>query len=207
MTSRPKDYHSIMARQGDENALATGHATPTDSVQVPPAKSKSTMVITAVVATVLMIFVGFSASTLRMEGPTKSLDVPVEGMALLSKTRDCVFQECLDASCNAATAPYLCVFHNGGPHGGCSPVPWSEETCDDSCNVSPCTTLPFPDDVSSCKNQKCSREWCEAASMQRCGPTVPYQCTQGAGRLGCSDDPYHWVLNGCNSCCDVASCE
>jgi len=36
-----------------------------------------------------------------------------------SATADaCSFDECYASNCNAAVAPYECLFNNGGPHGG-----------------------------------------------------------------------------------------
>ena len=32
--------------------------------------------------------------------------------------RACTLSECFASSCNHEVAPYTCLFHNGGPHGG-----------------------------------------------------------------------------------------
>jgi hypothetical protein len=40
----------------------------------------------------------------------------------------CTFMEC-SKSCDHIEAPYLCLNHNGGPHGGCSSTPWVVGTC------------------------------------------------------------------------------
>jgi len=122
--------------------------------------------------------------------------------------RDCTFNECFDTSCDKKLAPFVCELWNGGPMGGCSPTPWLEGTCDDFCNLSNCDTLPIPPTTDSCKDVECSIEWCE--SPQLCGSDVPYQCTNGSGRFGCSDDPLQWTLRSststCSECCDITTC-
>ena len=120
------------------------------------------------------------------------------------QTRACTFFECLNSGCDPIGAPFTCLFHNGGPHGGCSPTIWTPETCSESCDLSECAEWPIPDSLESCEGSKCSPEWCQQGQL--CGKSVQYQCTEGPGRFGCSDDQYHWVLYGC-SCCDVNSCD
>jgi len=122
--------------------------------------------------------------------------------------RDCTFNECFDTSCDKKLAPFVCERWNGGPMGGCSPTPWLEGTCDDFCNLSNCESLPIPPTTDSCQDVQCSIEWCE--SPQLCGSDVPYQCTNGSGRFGCSDDPLQWTLRSststCSECCDITTC-
>jgi len=122
--------------------------------------------------------------------------------------RECTFNECFDTSCDKKLAPFVCERWNGGPMGGCSPTPWLEGTCDDFCNLSNCDTLPIPPTTDSCKDVHCTIEWCE--SPQLCGSDVPYQCTNGSGRFGCSDDPLQWTLyvstSTCSECCDITTC-
>ena len=165
------------------------------------------------VATTLLVAAFFVVAMTGSNAPTSTAmtnldNLPMEGM-VSSYKRDCIFSECLQARCDPDAAPYICLWHNGGPHGGCSPVPWSAGTCDDGCNVGACADLALPDDIISCSHMSCSPEWCEttARQAQQCGPEVPYQCTNGPGRLGCSEDPYYWVLNGCPECCNANTCD
>jgi hypothetical protein len=44
------------------------------------------------------------------------IQAPLEGMSLTA--RPCTFKECFASNCNHDVAPYTCLFHNGGPHGG-----------------------------------------------------------------------------------------
>ena len=124
-------------------------------------------------------------------------------------TTPCTFDECTRSMCNAETAPYVCLFHNGGVHGGCSPVPWTPETCTTQCDVAGCDDLEIPDSVQDC-NQDCPQEWCEVGP-RLCGSEAPYQCTDGASAFGCSADAYQWTFRvteaACSSCCKASSCE
>lgn len=167
--------------------------------------NKKTLVTAAVTAALLVLCLLSVRTTSSSSLPAKQMtldDVPMEGAA---KTRVCTFDECLKSQCNPTAAPYFCLFHNGGPHGGCSAVPWSGDSCDVSCDTSPCDDMPVPDDIPSCDGKPCTKAWCSLAAGQLCGPAAPYQCTEGGARFGCSDDADHWLLNGCN-CCDATTC-
>lgn len=89
-----------------------------------------------------------------------------------------------------------------------SPVAWSAFTCDDQCDLSGCDSLDIPDDTEGCAGQECGKQWC--AGGQVCHIDVPYQCTEGSARFGCSTDEYQWSLKvddaTCSKCCDMASC-
>lgn len=131
--------------------------------------------------------------------------VDMEGSANPKAARACTFTECLGlgASCDHKLAPYVCLRHNGGPHGGCSGIDWTPESCDESCDLGGCDKLEIPKDMASCAGLKCGTEWCK--SGQLCGKDVPYQCTDGPARFGCTSDAYHWVLAKL-PCCDVTTC-
>jgi hypothetical protein len=122
--------------------------------------------------------------------------------------RKCEFHECHPTSCDPGTAPYTCIRHNGGPHGGCSMVPWTPETCEDQCDLSDCASVRIPHDAESCQHMKCSDELC--ASPRLCHDAAPYQCMAGSGMYGCSSDKYHWAFQTtdatCSVCCDATAC-
>eukprot|EP01083_Nonionella_stella_P073857 199986_1 len=126
----------------------------------------------------------------------------------VSKVRDCTFDECYASSCDENSAPFICEFHNGGPHGGCSPIPWIEDTCDDQCYLKNCESLDIPDSTETCKGLECDENWCEIGQL--CGGDNKFQCTQGSSRFGCSSDELEWTLRTaevvCSSCCDVTTC-
>eukprot|EP00977_Amphora_coffeiformis_P023206 scaffold12514_cov145-Amphora_coffeaeformis.AAC.2 len=46
---------------------------------------------------------------------SKDNNIPMEAEA---HARACTFDECNASNCNHEVAPYTCLFHNGGPHGG-----------------------------------------------------------------------------------------
>jgi hypothetical protein len=133
-----------------------------------------------------------------------TMDAEMEGS---SKSRDCTFDECYGSACNAKVAPYTCLFHNGGPHGGCSPTPWISFTCDDACDLSKCDTLDIPDSTKGC-TEACTKEWCKGEQI--CPSDVPYQCVDGSARFGCSTDDLTWTLRTdsatCSECCDASQC-
>jgi hypothetical protein len=138
--------------------------------------------------------------------PTSSLgDVPLED---LEHARPCSFDECYATSCDAEFAPYTCLFHNGGPHGGCSDIPWVEDTCSEQCDLKDCSSIAIPDDVDSCENQECDDEWCLGGQV--CPSDAKYQCMAGSARFGCSTDMLHWTLKTdgptCSKCCDTVTC-
>lgn len=122
-------------------------------------------------------------------------------------TPPCTFDECNASNCDHTLAPYTCLFHNGGPHGGCSDHPWLSETCTTQCDLTGCAELDIPEDVTSC-SVKCEDEWCAGGRL--CGSDVPYQCTEGSSRFGCSADDFLWTFRSaatsCSSCCDVNTC-
>jgi hypothetical protein len=124
-----------------------------------------------------------------------------------SGVASCTFEECFSTSCNSELAPYTCLFHNGGPHGGCSDIPWVEGTCEKQCDLSGCDELEIPDDYENC-DVACGKSWCDAGRL--CGPDVQYQCQIGASAYGCSEDTFHWTLRtastACSSCCNVNLC-
>lgn len=106
--------------------------------------------------------------------------------------RACNFHECNTASCDVDAAPYTCITNNGGPHGGCSSYPWTAETCEDQCDLSPCANMSIPPLEYSCENVKCPDEWC--ASPRLCPNDAQYQCLGGAAMYGCSDDKFLWAF-------------
>lgn len=123
--------------------------------------------------------------------------------------RDCTLTECYAAGCDPASAPYVCLIHNGGPHGGCSAIPWVVGTCEVQCNLGICASLSIPADAPSCKNVYCGQEWCGADAV-KCGYSAPYLCKDGSAYGGCTEDEYGWSLkagdNICSDCCDVTAC-
>jgi len=131
------------------------------------------------------------------------MDYPME-----ERERACTFEECYDTSCDWNLAPHTCLRWNGGPHGGCSQKPWNRDTCTEGCDLSGCIALDIPEDYESCSAQ-CDDEWC-AAEERLCGSSVPYQCTDGASKFGCNDDPMMWTLiastSSCSTCCDARTC-
>lgn len=135
---------------------------------------------------------------------TEALDM--EGSA--KDVRSCTFEECYSTACDASSAPFACLFNNGGPHGGCSATPWVKGTCSDQCNLSGCDELDIPLDVKSCVGEPCPQDWCKGGQV--CPDLVPFQCVEGSARFGCSDDSLHWTLrvgvNTCGKCCDTTTC-
>jgi hypothetical protein len=123
----------------------------------------------------------------------------------------CTFEECYASNCNQEVAPFTCLFHNGGPHGGCSPTAWLEGTCTTQCDLTDCGFFDIPDDTESC-DQPCDKTFCTDFEDRLCGDDVPYQCTSGSAKFGCSIGKYEWTLrtssDTCSSCCNTnKSCE
>lgn len=126
------------------------------------------------------------------------------------EVRSCELEECMKAGCSKTLDPFVCLIHNGGPHGGCRDAPWLEGTCDIQCDLTICDTLVIPDSADSCEGRVCSDEWCEEKKGQRCGYTAPYQCMNGSAGLGCTSDELGWTFKTsdvvCSQCCDTRTC-
>mmetsp|Transcript_11724 Transcript_11724/g.19489 ORF Transcript_11724/g.19489 Transcript_11724/m.19489 type:complete len:214 (-) Transcript_11724:134-775(-) len=151
-----------------------------------------------------MLLLGGSSSN---NGAATTTSMALEGMtATTSAARACTLAECFASSCNHEVAPYTCLRHNGGPHGGCSPIEWTKASCTEQCDLSGCDDIDIPDDTPSCE-KACTKEWCKAGS---CGGDVGYTCTSGAARYGCSADALQWTLrtssDTCSACCDASLC-
>jgi hypothetical protein len=204
-----KTIYSEIPADHDNDDSAAGAGGP---VRRGSSSSAGQLVGVAVVVVLLLGLVGllFNPSS-NLQGQKASpllaaLDHGVafeEGTTTSAKTRSCTFDECVAANCDHDLAPFTCLLHNGGPHGGCSAGPWTDDSCSDSCNLSKCNTLDYPEDLKSCVGVLCGEEWCKIGQL--CGAGAQYQCQAGAGRFGCSADPYHWVLYGC-PCCDATTC-
>lgn len=121
----------------------------------------------------------------------------------------CTFKECNASNCNHIKAPYTCLFHNGGPHGGCSPTPWITGTCTTQCDLTHCAELDIPKDAESCDDTPCEKDVCTGDRL--CEHDVPYQCTAGSAKFGCSEGKFEWTFHTsdttCSSCCNAKSCK
>jgi hypothetical protein len=157
----------------------------------------------------LVFFAGMHSSS-NNEAPSAAMssNLPLMGSSHGETVRSCTFDECNGSNCNHDVAPYTCLFHNGGPHGGCSETPWTEASCTDQCDLTGCADLAIPDDAPSCDDVDCEEDWCSNGRL--CGPDVPYQCTDGASRFGCSADKFKWTFRSaatsCASCCNIKTC-
>ena len=123
--------------------------------------------------------------------------------------RACSFAECGRAGCDETSAPFLCV-DPATAFYGCSSAPWPETYCADSCSLAECATAEPPKTMKSCEGIKCPPEKCDPlVHYQKCGGEAPYQCTGGSSAMGCSADPYGWLLvpdTTCSGCCDFSAC-
>mmetsp|Transcript_19107 Transcript_19107/g.41363 ORF Transcript_19107/g.41363 Transcript_19107/m.41363 type:complete len:211 (-) Transcript_19107:166-798(-) len=158
----------------------------------------------------LVTFIAIYASVKENATPSDLTSVDMLGRSSPSSASACTFKECSASRCNHEVAPFTCLFHNGGVHGGCSPIPWTVETCTTQCDLTGCDDLDIPDDVEDCDVQ-CSDEWCTMGGQRLCGSTAQYQCMVGSSAFGCSDDRYQWTFRtsdaSCSSCCNADTCE
>lgn len=202
MTSAPTTAKSYQTIQVPSSHLWN---IPEEDRAAPHPSSRRTILLGAVVVGMLIVLVGVTAGS---GGPQVGDVPPGAPMMGSSGVRDCSFEECYASGCNHESAPFTCLFHNGGPHGGCSAIPWVKGTCTVQCNLSACDDIVIPPSTPDCDGIKCSAMWC--AGGQVCGPDVPYQCIGGSARFGCSDDPLQWTLRTdsvmCSKCCDVSTC-
>ncbi|KAL7525412.1 hypothetical protein ACHAWF_003917, partial [Thalassiosira exigua] len=155
------------------------------------------------VLSVIFLAVGGNASV--RGSPALSL-APSGGKA--KKTAPCTFKECYASNCNPKVAPYTCLFHNGGPHGGCSPTEWVGASCTKSCDLTHCAGMDIPKDTESC-DKPCKKAVCNGDRL--CNSDAPYQCTSGSATFGCSVGKLEWTLKTssgtCSSCCNANTCK
>ncbi|OEU11702.1 hypothetical protein FRACYDRAFT_270658 [Fragilariopsis cylindrus CCMP1102] len=163
-----------------------------------------------VVSMLLVIAIAVYSST-GSSATTAAATVALGNNYVSSSVPSCTFEECYGSNCNHEVAPFTCLFNNGGPHGGCSPTPWLEGTCTTSCDLTNCSFLDIPEDTKSC-DQPCDQTFCTDYADRLCGDDVPYQCTSGSAKFGCSNGKLEWTLrtssDTCSSCCNTnKSCE
>lgn len=65
---------------------------------------------------VILLLMAIVATTSLLAWMGSRHRVPLEGMSMVA--RPCTFEECFASNCNHEVAPYTCLYHNGGPHGG-----------------------------------------------------------------------------------------
>jgi len=166
-----------------------------------------------VLSMVLVIAIAVYSSTGSAAAATVALESNANSnyVSSSSSVPSCTFEECYGSNCNQEVAPFTCLFNNGGPHGGCSPTPWLEGTCTTSCDLTNCGLLDIPEDTKSC-DQPCDQTFCTNYADRLCGDDVPYQCTSGSAKFGCSNGKLEWTLrtssDTCSSCCNTnKSCE
>jgi len=126
-----------------------------------------------------------------------------------SDVRACTFGECERGGCDVGSAPFLCVDPKTAYYG-CSALPWDGDVCANSCDMETCSEAKPAEGQESCAGVQCPSDRCASdTTYQRCGAGAPYQCLKGSSAMGCSDDPYGWVLVDdviCSSCCDDSAC-
>ena len=65
---------------------------------------------------VIAVIASLHLSLLVTRATGSKIQAPLESMSLTA--RACTFKECFADNANHEAAPYTCLFHNGGPHGG-----------------------------------------------------------------------------------------
>jgi hypothetical protein len=218
-----KKYESISRASADyddddeeERARVT---TSTTTTAMTTSTSTNPIVWVGVVALFLMtIVLAANNNPLPPSSGTSPMLQASELMIALPPPPSCTFEECISSHCDYSVAPFLCLIHNGGPHGGCSHVPWAVDACTVSCHMGGCDDLHPPSDAISCDGWHCEEtpeeeggiSSCGGGGGQSCGRDAPYVCTSGSASHGCSDDEYHWTAytseETCSSCCDVRTC-
>ena len=157
----------------------------------------------------IVVLIGMLSSSYYFSprGDTRAALIQGASFASTSNANACTFEECYASNCNQDVNPYTCLWHNGGFHGGCSAIPWTQESCEVSCSLAHCKDLPIPDTIKGCTDA-CPNEWCRGGQV--CHVTAPYQCMTGSARFGCSAEPLMWTLktdgSTCSSCCDTGTC-
>jgi len=202
--ARKSDYDSIPESKTVDEEMSESPMEQVSSINT--ALSFRSKLMIAVSTGIAFCVVAMTAT--RFSTITASIGVSLLGSPDSSSGAPaCTFDECFATHCNAEVAPFTCLLHNGGPHGGCSDSPWLPETCDKQCDLSACSDLEIPASTESC-DVPCDAKWCE---MNRfCGKDAPYQCTSGSSAFGCSSDKLAWTLRSasttCSACCNSNTC-
>jgi hypothetical protein len=84
---------------------------------------RNVMVTVAIAVTLGLIAISFTISAGMTSGTTNTAAIVLMRKHHGKKVRKCSFGECLTATCQFLTAPYICL-EFGGPYDGCSSTPW-----------------------------------------------------------------------------------
>ena len=170
--------------------------------------SLSKLIVGGALATLLVVLAVVNYSSSQAPPASILTSLGIQGKGDTTTTPSCSFSECYASNCNHQVAPYTCLFHNGGPHGGCSPTPWTLGSCTKSCDLSHCAGMDIPKGTDSC-DKPCKKEVCIGDRL--CDSDAPYQCTSGSAAFGCSAGKFEWTLKTssqtCSGCCDAGTCK
>ena len=206
------NYDTIPQIHDDEEVEAATTPTTTTHQSEGGSNAGSSKLIIGGALSMLLVFIAVRLSTTAAgdvtTGSSTMLRFPnLKGFSSSSSTA-CSFKECWASNCNQKLAPYTCLFHNGGPHGGCSATPWVAGSCTTSCSLEHCAGMNIPKGTPSC-DKPCTKEVCTGDRL--CHSDAPYQCTNGAAAFGCALGSMEWTLKTssqtCSSCCDATTCK
>ena len=186
----------------ERSPLGKGHF-PANSVHPPP--TSFTRAAVGLAVSLLLIF------AVAVARPSTGKSVPPLS-AVNQRIPSCTLTDCYGFQCDWSLAPFVCLQWNGGIHGGCSPSPWVQGTCDEQCDSSDCGSdaVTGGDVEGGGCDVRCPPELC-LNEMRLCGGGAKYQCLVGSAAYGCSGDLFDWSVKTpettCSKCCNANLCD
>ena len=112
----------------DNEEAAECQTSTTTTKQLDGSNGPSKLIIGGVLMVLVFLAVRYSTGDVATTAGSATLMLPhLKGTS--SSTMACSFEDCYASNCNQKVAPYTCLIHNGGPHGGCSATPWVAGSC------------------------------------------------------------------------------
>lgn len=215
----------------DKEEPAVCQTSTTTAKQILGSNGPSKLMIGGALTFLVFLAVRYSTGTGDVATAESTMMLPQHLKGKSSSTMACSFEDCYASKCNQKVAPFTCLIHNGGPHGGCSATPWVAGSCErlPLC----CFFVRIMNDIhelthslflfyfffflgtKSCDLSHCAgldipkdTDSCdkpckkEVCTADRlCNADAPYQCTSGAATFGCSVGKLEWTLNTSSQTC------
>ena len=122
LTPDPLIFLDLHRQSNNSQTMTTEQYEPIGESNYYRSKSRvvaAALLIVAVAAVVALVAMGRSHSNEKatMQELVTTATIELESSSHIT-VRDCTLTECYASNCNHEVAPFTCLFHNGGPHGG-----------------------------------------------------------------------------------------
>lgn len=114
----------------DKEEPAVCQTSTTTAKQILGSNGPSKLMIGGALTFLVFLAVRYSTGTGDVATAESTMMFPHHLKGKSSSTMACSFEDCYASKCNQKVAPFTCLIHNGGPHGGCSATPWVAGSCE-----------------------------------------------------------------------------